>query len=513
MVADPATVPPVSVGAGSPLPRGFEVALVVIGLTIGGPVGAVMAVVALVILRNEGPGATATAAAVLLGAAAVATAAVDFSALTGSYAMDREVAGLAGQWAAVCGVVAVAALARAERPAVPAPVVSMGRSSSRWTVMPAVPAVVIGTLAVLVRVAVAPVALRPDLLEITANLRAGLGYTRGGFGSLTATALHPPLAPVLAAIWPGPLRTALLVVSALTAVAVTRLARRVGGGRAALAAGLLAVGLPSLWGQQLPEALAALAVTTGLLLAWPADLTPGRAAGAGAALGLAALARPEALVVLPLALVWIRLVREGVGSRLLVVVAAAGLVVLLPWELRMQRTFDTWLPSTALGATLEGANQPAARAGVRAGELVPLPAPTLGEREGLIDRNRREAGWEALRQASPGLLATRVLRAWDLWPPDEIRAAREARQLGLPGGTVGVLLEGAVAMLAATWLFTRRRHWRRLFPLFALPFVFSVMSALTYGSRDLRSWVAPVVAVIVGTLVTRAGPAARPTTS
>jgi hypothetical protein len=42
-----------------------------------------------------------------------------------------------------------------------------------------------------------------------------------------------------------------------------------------------------------------------------------------------------------------------------------------------------------------------------------------------------------------------------------------------------------------------------LFPLFALPVAFTLLTALTYGSRDLRCWVAPIVAVVVATLSIR----------
>jgi hypothetical protein len=240
------------------------------------------------------------------------------------------------------------------------------------------------------------------------------------------------------------------------------------------------------------------------VLAWPTELTPRRAAGAGVALGAAALARPEALLVLPVVLLWVSLVRGRALGRELAMLAAVALVAVAPWEVHMYRAFDTWLPTTSLGATLEGANRPSARAGTRIGELVPVRAAAADENEGLVDSARRAAGWRALRShATPVVVGARVLRGWDLLSPSSIRDARAVRGLETPGGPVGVVVEGAASVIAVGWLVMRRREWRRLLPFFLLPAAFTALSAVTFGSRDLRAWVAPLVAVAVASLVAR----------
>lgn len=490
------------------LSRPAEVAVVVLAALVGGPVGLVMGVVAVMIVRSEGETAAAHAAALLLGAAAAGTILVGARDIDTRYALDRGVAALAAQWAGVCLIAATGAMALRER------------STQPWRGVPAGPAapppkppfgtraipVAVAALVLAVRWLGAPTPLRPDLALLVANLRVGRGYTLAATGPITPTAIHPPLAPILAAAWPGPLRVVLVLVSGLTVIAVWRLARRMTTTTGALLAGLLAAGLPSLWGQQLPEALAALGVAAGIALAWPAALDQRRAAAAGACLGSAVLARPETIVVLPVVLLWGWFVRGRPGRVQLGVLALVAASVLAPWELRMHRQFDTWLPSTSLGATLQGANRPVVRAGDRAGELAPLPPPPTREDEGAVDAERRTDGWKAFREhARPGLIATRILRGWDLWSPDDVETARAARGVELPGGTAGVIAEAVAGLCALLWLALHRGRWRDYLPVFALPALFTVLAAVTYGSRDYRSWVAPVIVVAASCLLASVG--------
>jgi len=114
---------------------------------------------------------------------------------------------------------------------------------------------------------------------------------------------------------------------------------------ALLASGLVALTGPMVWGalSGMEVALAALLVTAALLLH-----ARGRAGAAGAALGAAALARPEAVLLLPL--FW--LAGPLTGRRALVwSLPVAGF--LAPWVAFNLATTGTPLPATA-AAKIEG---------------------------------------------------------------------------------------------------------------------------------------------------------------
>jgi hypothetical protein len=432
--------------------------------------------------------------------------------VTPRYAEDRHWAASAALAAGMCALVAVWHGARAER-ALPGRRVArlpVDWARVRQLVVAATPAVVIAVVALAVRIALVPDALRPDFRELVENLRLGNGYARGSGASLEATGLHPPLAPLLAAVLPGLERAALVAVSMATVVTTAALGWRLGGRRGAIAAGASAALLPSLWGLQLPEALAALAVSTAVVLAWPGRPSGVSAALAGLCLGAGALARPEVVLVVPVLVAWLGLASRGGGRwgvAPLAALAATAALVLTPWTIWMHEQFGTWLPSTSLGATLLGSNAEPVTSGTRLGELDPLPAPPTGAREGQLDEARRRQGWERLRdQAGPALAAARAGRAWDMWSPEAVVEARDARGLDTPGGSLGVVLEGAASATAFGWLIASRRSWRARLPFYALPIAFTLLSVLTFGSRDLRGWVAPFVATAVGLVLARVVP-------
>jgi hypothetical protein len=478
--------------------------LVAVAFLVGGLFGAAVMVIVLRADRSSPGGATALAAlgaAVLLALAGVFTVLGGLplaSELTPAFASDRGLAAAAALAAAVCALFSVVALARAEREARPAPAVPMD-----WQSLTAIGAVVaggvaLGALALGVRVASAPEALRPDFAELVTNLRLGNGYARGVAPALDATALHPPLAPFVAAIFPGIVDHVHVVVSALVVLVTAGLGGRLGGIRGAIGAGLMAALLPSMWGQQLPEALAALGVASALLFAWPEKASVPSAALAGACLGLAALARPEAIVAAPIVVVWMAL-RTRWNASPVIACAVAAVALMGPWLLWTQDQFGVLQPSTSLGATLAGANAESTTRGARIGELAPLPPPPPGTDEGFLDGTRRRAAIERFWTGRmPVVIAARVGRAWDLWWPASVHDARTARGLTTPGGSPGVVLEAGTSLVLMAWLWARRRDWRRLFPFYAMPAAFTLVSAATFGSRDVRSWTAPLAAAVVG---------------
>lgn len=143
-----------------------------------------------------------------------------------------------------------------------------------------------------------------------------------------------PLGPVIAVATPVSAEVALLAVTVLIALAAVRLARRFGvGSEVAAGAGVAAAVVTGAAGQGLSGALATLLVTTGLIWVWPARISTGRAAVAGLCFGGAALARPQAFLVVMAAVAWLV---AGLGDWRRAVLPSAlvvgtSLVALWPW--------------------------------------------------------------------------------------------------------------------------------------------------------------------------------------
>ena len=485
----------------------WAVVLAGAGLLLGGVPGLVVALLGVTAGARHGGGRVARAAFVLLVLAAVATTVEAGSVALGVAFVDqRPVAAAAARAAGILALVALVTSARTERAgattAPPRPEL-LRRTWDRSQLAVVLPYGLVAAGALVVRMVAATSPLPPGYGPVVASLRAGNGFFTG---------LHPPLAAVVAAFTPGTARAALVVVSALTVVAVMRLAHRLTGRRPALVAGLVAAVLPSFWGQQLPEALAALAVTTAFAVLWPPALDARRAALGGLALAAAALARPEAVLAVPVAVAWM----AANGGRALLrhasTAVAVAVVAFAPWQLTLHRAFDTWLPATSLGPTLLGATEGEVLSGRAMGSFRPTSFSRPGGDEGA--RQRRAMARALRRSADPRLplvVTARVLRGWDLWPGQAAERAR--RGLPFPGSALGVVVEAGAAALTVWGLVRLRPRWRLLLPVFALPVLFTLLSAVTFGDRGLRYLASPGVAVLSGlalAVVRRRAPVSPP---
>ena len=488
---------------------GGRLLVVGIGYLVGGLFGAVVAMAAIVALETEPPGTVAWTAAATLVAAAAATVLQRWpnDHVDSSFATDRSLAAALGQAAAILAFIAVVWAARAERSA-PRPHERVRRPALPITRVHVGTAALVGTVGLVawvVRVVFAPAAMPPGYSGSVEALQAGDGFI---------TAARPPLAAVVAALAPVAPDLLIVAVTGATVAVVAVLAGRVGGRRTAVVAGLLAAVLPSVWGQQLPEALAALGVAGALSWAWPDRLSPGRAVLAGLAMAAATLARPEAALLVPVVLLWLFAARPTErrghwrGEALAAVVLAAFVVGYAPWATWVASEHGTFLPSTNLGATLAGANTANTQRGPAVGAWDQRGVFDVRLRAGLDETARdkalRSAAWQrADKTRALGIAVTRVLRGWDLWSPTNARTARADRGLPFPGGVVGAAGEMAVTLLAVAGIAARRRDWRTLLPFLALPALFSLESALLFGDRGLRGWVAPVVVVLASVALTR----------
>ena len=158
----------------------------------------------------------------------------------------------------------------------------------------------------------------------------------------------------------GDLRLLGLLTGGGTIAVLGLLGRRLAGERA----GLLAAGIAALYptliaadGALMTESLYGVLAALALLLAYRLldELTLGRALALGAVLGVAAHARAEALLLLPLLLV--PLVRRRGGLKASAAVCVAFALVLVPWTARNWVEFDRpVLIATEGGETLAGAN-------------------------------------------------------------------------------------------------------------------------------------------------------------
>jgi 4-amino-4-deoxy-L-arabinose transferase-like glycosyltransferase len=275
----------------------------------------------------------------------------------------------------------------------------------------------------------------------------------------TATALHPPLFPLLLAPFSAlgldgyqAQRVIVSLIGALTVVAVGLVARRASGGsdRTGLIAAALAAVSPVLIsadGAVMSETLLGLLTALAALAAYAliAKPSPARAALLGALVGLATLTRGEALLLLPLLALPVALRLQGRRAATLALTVAACLVVIAPWTIRNLTTFDRTVPiSTNEGNLIAGANCPSTYGGADIGswDLECIPKAPVAEESVALARFRRiglDYAGDHLERL-PLVLIARLGRTFELFQP--VRQARHAE-----GRAAGLEIAGAIWFL------------------------------------------------------------------
>ncbi len=204
-----------------------------------------------------------------------------------------------------------------------------------------------------------------------ANLIAdGHFYERRIFGHAYETALHPPLfsivlSPValLGGVHVLPQRIVGCVIGAINVVLIALLGRRLGGERAGRIAAVVALVYPPFItadGSLQAEPLYVLLLVVALLVATRALSSPTvrQAAVLGALVGLATLARTEALLLLPL-LAWVAAWRPATGRLARIGTATATCaLVLAPWVARNAVVFHKLTVSGNYDTVISAANCP-----------------------------------------------------------------------------------------------------------------------------------------------------------
>ena len=354
---------------------------------------------------------------------------------------------------------------------------------------------------------------------------------------------HPPLYPVFLAVMskvvgtsPQSLRLATCVLGAAAVVVIGLVGRRVAGERAGLLAATAAAIYPNMWandGLLLSEPLYALTIALTLLAAYRLwqDPRPREAMFLGGAIGLATLARAEALALFVLLAIPLVLVCRALDRRqrlsLVAVVLAAGSVVMAPWVAHNLYRFEEPVTlSYGLAGVLPQANCDLTYSGVFLGYWSPscsFPDETIGPsaQECLRDRARcaeiyasqfgDESEAAALGQKRglqymsdhrgrlPVVVAARVGRMWGLFRPGqqvEIDAVGEGRGLLLARVALITFYESVAVAVAGLVLLRRRRV--PILPLVSMAVLVTVVAAAAIPVTRYRMPVEVAMAVLAG---------------
>jgi 4-amino-4-deoxy-L-arabinose transferase-like glycosyltransferase len=323
------------------------------------------------------------------------------------------------------------------------------------------------------------------------------------------TALHPPAYPAALALWShlgggGELAGRLLgaIFGFGTIVAAGTLARRLADPRAGLVAAALAATSPALIGADgalMSETLFVLLVALAVLAAYGLRSRPAapRAVLLGAVVGLAALTRSEAVLLVPLLIApscW-RLPQRA--WRLLAIALASSAAVVLPWTLRNRLVFGTpILISTNACGVIAGANCPPVYGGEQLGawELTCLAPPSGNE---AVDAERWCAdGLRFAREHAtrlPTVVAVRFLRTWDLWPASFWTVGEGRLKTVARLGKLWLLVVAAAGAVGALRL---RARGAELWPLLAPLAMVSLAGMLGWGLPRLQAGGFPSIVVL-----------------
>jgi 4-amino-4-deoxy-L-arabinose transferase-like glycosyltransferase len=287
------------------------------------------------------------------------------------------------------------------------------------------------------------------------------------------------------------------VLGAIAVVLIGMLGRRVGGDGIGLLAAAIATAYPALWmldASLRSESLYLPLIALVLLLAYER-----RFVWLGVALGLAALTRSEALLLVPLLLLAIPRPR----LRPALVVVACCFVVIAPWLARNWITFDqpTGI-STNEGGLFAGANCHSAYYTPLIGTWACFPKndPAWGENEAVISGHLRQQAFDYATDHAgrvPAVVGVRVLRVWDLWSPADasrLEASIADRHIDAQRAAMAALYVLIPFALAGAVVLRRRGE-----PLGILiaPIVFVILvAALSYGSTRFRVAAEPAIVVL-----------------
>ena len=332
-------------------------------------------------------------------------------------------------------------------------------------------------------------------------------FVYAAYGISVPTAVHPPLYPLVLALpalvgIKGVLAqrclTCLIGAGALALIGL--LGRRVGGDRVGLASAGIAAVYPVLVaadGALMSESLYGLLVVAALLAAYRQydRRDVGSAVGLGALIGLAALTRSEALLLLPL-LAWPLAVRGARKGARVGCLTLACVLVLAPWTIRNLDAFHQVVVVSHNDSTvLAGANCPPTYYGADLGGWdFGCISRRFTLREGVQADRWRSQGLHyagAHLQRLPLVLLVRVLRTWDFYQPRGQVSFAESRARWADEAGVAVYYV-LLALAVVGLVIARRRAWILLVPVALV----TLSSLLGYGLPRFRHAAEPSLVVL-----------------
>lgn len=322
-------------------------------------------------------------------------------------------------------------------------------------------------------------------------------------GPALPTVEHPPLWPLVLSVTSALGGTGFIahrltgcLIGAVAIVVIGLIGRRVAGERAGLLAAVLAAVYPTLIGADgslMSETLYGLLVGLALLVAYRLRDRPGWALALllGALLGLAALTRGEALILLPILALPLCLGEPAPARRRVLrfaAICAGAALAIAPWTARNWIAFDEpVLISINSSAVLAGANCAETYAGEDLGlwRVECAEGPRTRDELAKADRWREQGIDYALDNPErlPIVGVVRVLRVWDLWQPRRQTYAegRDATVQAFGTGMYYLLVPFAI------WgLVILRRRGAPLYLLLAPPIAVTVSALVGWGLPRFR---------------------------
>ena len=306
-------------------------------------------------------------------------------------------------------------------------------------------------------------------------------------------------------------RYAMVVLGTLLVALVGLFGRRVGGDTVGLVAASIAAVSPNIWvndGLVMSETLTALAVVGAMYatLWWRDRPSRWRAAALGALCAVAALARVEVLLLVPLLGVVVVFSLPAPRTEHWIqggITVLGALVVLAPWVgFNLARFHDPAFVSTNDGLTLAGANCDAVYHGRAMGfwSLSCASDPPPGDQSQVASALRRRGIDYAKAHTSrlPVVVLARVGRTWSLYRPLDMVQLNQGEDREAWVTRLGLVVYYPTLLLAiagAVDLWRRRRRWV-LWVLAVPPIIVTLNTIGTYGQTRFRAGAEPSLAVL-----------------
>jgi 4-amino-4-deoxy-L-arabinose transferase-like glycosyltransferase len=307
-------------------------------------------------------------------------------------------------------------------------------------------------------------------------------------------------------------RYTMVLLGTLLVALIGLLGRRVGGDTVGLVAAGIAAVSPNIWvndGLVMSETLTALSVVVAMIavLWWRDRPSRRRAAALGAVCGVAALARVEFLLLVPLFGVVV------VASALppprpehwkqAGVMVLAALVVVAPWVgYNLARFHDPTFISTNDGLTLAGANCDSVYRGRAMGfwSLACASNPPPGDQSQVSSALRRRGldYMKAHTSRLPVVVAARVGRTWSLYRPLDMLELNQGEDREAWVTRLGLIVYYPTLLFAIVGAIDLWRRRRRivLWVLSVPPIIVTFNTVVTYGQTRFRAGAEPSLALL-----------------